>query len=202
MHTFMNYNAVMQQCIVTVSEIEIVLNMIYISWKHFVFQLAPLQVLINKYCIQTKTDPANCHLQFDGEDVRPQDTPMDLDIEDGDCLDIIETMWGDSTAAAVWEVTRKWTCVVSSELASQTEVWIISITSFMINYCVLYYNALYKQIWACDHFHIIFEAIKSYLFNLACLDWRPLNIIFTVLWQFHTFSFYNNLMNMNCMFFK
>ncbi|XP_055996689.1 NFATC2-interacting protein-like isoform X2 [Ostrea edulis] len=53
--------------------------------------MAPLQVLINKYCIQIKTDPGNYHLQFDGEDVRPQDTPTDLDLEEGYCLDIIET---------------------------------------------------------------------------------------------------------------
>lgn len=53
--------------------------------------MAPLQLLINKYSIQTKTDPSHYRLQFDGEDVLPQDTPADLELEDGFCLDIIET---------------------------------------------------------------------------------------------------------------
>ena len=53
--------------------------------------MAPLQVLINKYWKQTKTDPAHYHLQFDGEDVRPQDTAAELELEVGYCLDIIES---------------------------------------------------------------------------------------------------------------
>ncbi|XP_061162697.1 uncharacterized protein LOC133171919 isoform X2 [Saccostrea echinata] len=52
--------------------------------------LAPLQLLINKYCIKTKNDPVKYRLQFDGEDVHPQDTATDLELEDGYCLDIIE----------------------------------------------------------------------------------------------------------------
>ncbi|XP_062621442.1 NFATC2-interacting protein-like isoform X2 [Saccostrea cucullata] len=52
--------------------------------------LAPLQLLINKYCIKTKNDPGKYRLQFDGEDVHPQDTATDLELEEGYCLDIIE----------------------------------------------------------------------------------------------------------------
>lgn len=45
--------------------------------------------IIRKYALQTDSDPAKLRLQFDGEDITSDETPNELDLEDGFCLDII-----------------------------------------------------------------------------------------------------------------
>ena len=53
------------------------------------FHHQPIDELVRKYCIQSDLDPSQIRLQFDGEDVSLDDTPNDLDLEDGYCLDVI-----------------------------------------------------------------------------------------------------------------
>lgn len=45
--------------------------------------------IIRKYALQTDSDPAKLRLQFDGEDITCDETPSELELEDGYCLDII-----------------------------------------------------------------------------------------------------------------
>ncbi|XP_071157134.1 NFATC2-interacting protein-like [Mytilus edulis] len=49
----------------------------------------PLDAILRKYSIKTNTDISKLKFQFDGEDLSVDDTPNDLDLEDGYCLDII-----------------------------------------------------------------------------------------------------------------
>ncbi|XP_052095393.1 NFATC2-interacting protein-like [Mytilus californianus] len=49
----------------------------------------PLDAILRKYSIKTNTDITKLRFQFDGEDLSVDDTPNDLDLEDGYCLDII-----------------------------------------------------------------------------------------------------------------
>jgi len=44
---------------------------------------------VRKYSIQTNIDPSHLRLQFDGEVLSLDDTPDELELEDGYCLDII-----------------------------------------------------------------------------------------------------------------
>lgn len=49
----------------------------------------PIDEIVRKYSIQTNIDPSHLKLHFDGEDLTLSDTPDELELEDGYCLDII-----------------------------------------------------------------------------------------------------------------
>lgn len=48
-----------------------------------------LDEIVRKYSIQTNIDPSHLRLQFDGEVLSLDDTPDELELEDGYCLDMI-----------------------------------------------------------------------------------------------------------------
>ncbi|KAJ8312579.1 hypothetical protein KUTeg_009952 [Tegillarca granosa] len=51
----------------------------------------PIEVLLRKYALQNNEELSKLRLQFDGDELDSLDTPEDLDLEDGFCLDIIST---------------------------------------------------------------------------------------------------------------
>ena len=53
------------------------------------FQNQSLDEIVRKYSIQTNIDPSHLRLQFDGDILSLDDTPDELELEDGYCLDII-----------------------------------------------------------------------------------------------------------------
>ncbi|KAH9525730.1 hypothetical protein Btru_002219 [Bulinus truncatus] len=48
----------------------------------------PIQDLINKFALIKNLDPSSIVFSFDGEEMDPMDCPFNLDMEDGDCIDV------------------------------------------------------------------------------------------------------------------
>ena len=48
----------------------------------------PMRVLMEKYAEQSKIELSRLSFQFDGEALQPDDTPIDLDLDGGECIDV------------------------------------------------------------------------------------------------------------------
>ena len=58
--------------------------------KHNFFQNDPLERLMREFCKGQNMRYENVIFQFDGENIQSYQTPSDLCLEDGDCIDVIE----------------------------------------------------------------------------------------------------------------
>ncbi|KAK6192737.1 hypothetical protein SNE40_004160 [Patella caerulea] len=54
-------------------------------------KMEPLRNLMEKYAADRKIDVSSLMFRFDDEVLNPSDTPDDLDMDNGDCIDAIET---------------------------------------------------------------------------------------------------------------
>ncbi|ESP04725.1 hypothetical protein LOTGIDRAFT_237262 [Lottia gigantea] len=50
----------------------------------------PIRNLLEKYAAEKQLDISKLVFKFDGDDVNPNDTPEDLDMDDNDCIDVID----------------------------------------------------------------------------------------------------------------
>ena len=53
------------------------------------FQMEPLEKLMRKYASMKKTKLESVNFYFDGDELSRTDTADSLDMEDGDCIDVI-----------------------------------------------------------------------------------------------------------------
>ena len=59
-----------------------------------------LRKLIEAYCDAEKTGRGNLRFLFDGEHIGDEQTPAELDMEDGDVIDVLEGQVGGGVAVA------------------------------------------------------------------------------------------------------
>ncbi|XP_028797127.1 small ubiquitin-related modifier 1-like [Neltuma alba] len=62
----------------------------------------PLRKLINAYCDRTSKSPESVAFLFDGRRIRPEQTPHDLDMEDGDEIDAMLHQTGGDEIHFLW----------------------------------------------------------------------------------------------------
>jgi small ubiquitin-related modifier len=57
---------------------------------HFkIKRTTPLKKLMNSFCQRQGKDPKSVRFSYDGETVLDTATPNDLEMEDGDCIDVM-----------------------------------------------------------------------------------------------------------------
>ena len=62
-------------------------------------QTTPLQKLMNAFCQRQGVNSASVRFLFDGQRLNPQQTPQELEMEDGDVIDVMVEQQGGGAAA-------------------------------------------------------------------------------------------------------
>lgn len=55
------------------------------------FQSAPLQTIVEKYCTEKNLQLDKVKIKFDGEVISLKDTPKSLDMDNDDILDLVQS---------------------------------------------------------------------------------------------------------------
>jgi len=71
------------------------------SVVHFkIKKMTPLRKLMSAYCERTDVKMGSMRFRFDGQPINETDTPSQLDMEDGDAIDVFQQQTGGDIAAA------------------------------------------------------------------------------------------------------
>ena len=62
-------------------------------------QTTPLRKLINAFCQRQGVNAASVRFLFDGQRINPMQTPQELEMEDGDVIDVMVEQQGGGAAA-------------------------------------------------------------------------------------------------------
>eukprot|EP00568_Trieres_chinensis_P012217 CAMPEP_0183302560 /NCGR_PEP_ID=MMETSP0160_2-20130417/8296_1 /TAXON_ID=2839 ORGANISM="Odontella Sinensis, Strain Grunow 1884" /NCGR_SAMPLE_ID=MMETSP0160_2 /ASSEMBLY_ACC=CAM_ASM_000250 /LENGTH=286 /DNA_ID=CAMNT_0025465341 /DNA_START=33 /DNA_END=893 /DNA_ORIENTATION=- len=80
----------------------------------------PFQLMINEFCLKTGVPSAECKFNFDGNLLRPSDTPVSLDIEGDEIIDVVIQKSGLAREASIF-TAKSSTPSLHPELSSSAQ---------------------------------------------------------------------------------